>query len=354
MSDILTHLRSVAPDAIDIPILQPADPFLETAGEDMRRRIFITESVDGELNCLRPEFTIPICRAHIGNGAARYSYAGTVFRQGREGGAEFVQAGLEDIGHDDRVAADAACLSDMLDALSVQGAANARVVFGDDIFSALIEELSLPSTVSARLQRAFGQRERLKALIGRMTTENGHGADSDETGDVETLTGQVEEMMAVADISPSSGRSPADIATRMAEKSALAHFRLSKPHERVLRDYLSIRAPLTDTADQIEVFAEQHGMNLRERLDRLRRRVSAMEQRGIDLSAITFDAGFGRKLEYYTGMQFEVFVSKSGGGDIAVGGGGRYDHLFALLGEQQDGAGVGFSIAMDRLEEAMA
>lgn len=314
----------------------------------MRRRIFITESADGALNCLRPEFTIPICRAHIGSGAARYSYVGTVFRQGREGGAEFVQAGLEDIGHGDRVSADAACLGDMLDVLSAEGAQDMRVVIGDDIFHALIEELSLPQTVSARLQRAFGQRERLKALIGRMTAENDRGADSDKTGNVETLIEQVEEMMAMAGISPTSGRSPADIATRMAEKSALAHFRLSKPHERVLRDYLSIRAPLADAADQIEVFAEQHGMNLRERLDRLRRRVSAMEARGIDLSAITFDAGFGRKLEYYTGMQFEVFV-----GNTAVGGGGRYDHLFTLLGEQQDSAGVGFSIAMDRLEELL-
>jgi len=346
MPDILSHLRSVAPDTLDIPILQPADPFLETAGEDMRRRIFITESIDGELNCLRPEFTIPICRAHAG-GAARYSYAGTVFRQGREGGVEFVQAGLEDIGHMDRVTADAACVGDMLDALQTQGTKDVRVVFGDDIFNALIEELALPPTVAARLQRAFGQRDRLKTLIGQMTAEAGQNESSNDAGDVETLIAQVEEMMAVAGISPSSGRSPADIATRVVEKSTLAHFRLSKPHERVLRDYLSIRAPLADAADQIEVFAEQHGMNLRERLDRLRRRVSAMEARGIDLSAITFDAGFGRKLEYYTGMQFEVFVN-----DIAVGGGGRYDHLFALLGREQDGAGVGFSIAMDRLVEA--
>ncbi|MGI9354968.1 MAG: ATP phosphoribosyltransferase regulatory subunit [Rhizobiaceae bacterium] len=347
MPDILTQLRSVAPDALDIPILQPADPFLETAGEDLRRRIFITESADGALNCLRPEFTIPICRGHIGNGAARYSYQGTVFRQGREGSAEFVQAGLEDIGHGDRVAADTACLGDMLVVLKAQGAAIVRVVFGDDIFKTLIEELSLPATVSARLQRSFGQRDRLKALIGQMTAEAGRGLREDESEDITSLTRQVEGMMAMAGISPSSGRSPADIAARMAAKSTLAHYRLSKPHERVLRDYLSIRTPLADAADQIEVFAEQHGMNLRTRLDRLRRRVRAMESRGIDLSTITFDAGFGRKLEYYTGMQFEVFV-----GGVAVGGGGRYDHLFALLGQGGDGAGVGFSIAMDRLAEA--
>ena len=241
-------------------------------------------------------------------GAARYSYQGTVFRQGREGSAEFVQAGLEDIGHSDRVAADADCLGDMLDVLAAAGAARVQVVFGDDIFNALIEELSLPPAIAERLKRAFGQRERLKALIGQFSAENGDVEVAEEE-DVEALTERVEAMMAEAGLSPSSGRSPGDIAERMAQKSALAHFRLSVPQQRVLRDYLSIRAPLADAADQIEVFAEQHGMDLRERLDRLRRRVSAMEARGIDLRAITFDAGFGRKLEYYTGMQFEVFIN---------------------------------------------
>ncbi len=46
-------------DAPEITILQPADPFLETAGEDLRRRVFITENEVGDALCLRPEFTIP-------------------------------------------------------------------------------------------------------------------------------------------------------------------------------------------------------------------------------------------------------------------------------------------------------
>ena len=36
------------------PVLQPADPFLDMAGEDLRRRIFLTESETGETLCLRP------------------------------------------------------------------------------------------------------------------------------------------------------------------------------------------------------------------------------------------------------------------------------------------------------------
>src|SRR3546814_3008310 len=62
----------------------PADPFLDMAGEDLRRRIFLTESETGQSLCLRPEFTIPVCLDHIASQAGtprRYSYLGEVFRQ---------------------------------------------------------------------------------------------------------------------------------------------------------------------------------------------------------------------------------------------------------------------------------
>ena len=70
---------------------EPADPFLDMAGEDLRRRIFLTESETGQTLCLRPEFTIPVCLDHIQSQAGtprRYSYLGEVFRQRREGGNE--------------------------------------------------------------------------------------------------------------------------------------------------------------------------------------------------------------------------------------------------------------------------
>ena len=102
-------------ELVDIPILQPADPFLDTAGEDLRRRIFLTESETGETLCLRPEFTIPVCLDHIASQAGtprRYSYLGEVFRQRREGGNEFFQAGIEDLGDTDTARADARLVAD--------------------------------------------------------------------------------------------------------------------------------------------------------------------------------------------------------------------------------------------------
>src|SRR5690606_14366286 len=99
----------------EVSVLQPADPFLDMAGEDLRRRIFLTESETGQVLCLRPEFTIPVCLDHIASQAGtprRYAYLGSVFRQRRDGEAEFLQAGIEDLGEPGTAQADARSVAD--------------------------------------------------------------------------------------------------------------------------------------------------------------------------------------------------------------------------------------------------
>ncbi len=103
-NDLLDEFAARKTERIDTPVIQPAEPFLDMAGEDLRRRIFMTESETGASLCLRPEFTIPVCLRHIETATGtpkRYSYLGEVFRQRREGGNEFYQAGIEDLGDTD-------------------------------------------------------------------------------------------------------------------------------------------------------------------------------------------------------------------------------------------------------------
>ena len=50
---------------LEPPILQPADLFLDLAGEDMRRRSSSPASGRPASFCLRPEFTIPVCLHHL-------------------------------------------------------------------------------------------------------------------------------------------------------------------------------------------------------------------------------------------------------------------------------------------------
>ena len=71
-----------------------------------------------------------------------------------------------------------------------------------------------------------------------------------------------------------------------------------------------------------------------------------MSAAGLDLADITFSARFGRPLDYYTAMQFEIY----GHAPEPIAGGGRYDRLLTMLGAETPIAGVGFSVWLDRLE----
>ncbi len=82
---LLARFARVGYAASDVPVLQPAEPFLELSGEDIRRRLFVTSDDEGEELCLRPEFTIPAALAYLKSGVvgrrADLAFLGPVFRQ---------------------------------------------------------------------------------------------------------------------------------------------------------------------------------------------------------------------------------------------------------------------------------
>ena len=153
-------------------ILQPAAIFLDLAGEDIRSRIFLTSGPEGDELCLRPEYTIPVCRAYLGSAlagsAASFSYLGPVFRQRPNAASEFAQAGLESFGRTDREAADAEILTLALDAASEAAARTFKVTFGDaGLFNALIEALALPPAWVRRIRRGHMRGEKLGAILAQ-------------------------------------------------------------------------------------------------------------------------------------------------------------------------------------------
>ncbi len=101
-------------------ILQPAEPFLDLSGEDIRKRMYLTTAPGGGEFCLRPDLTIPVSRDYLASPLAGkpagFCYLGPVFRHRSDSAAEFLQAGIESFGRPDKAAADAEMLSLGLDA----------------------------------------------------------------------------------------------------------------------------------------------------------------------------------------------------------------------------------------------
>lgn len=356
--DILDLFAERAAMLTDIDIIQPADPFLDMAGEDLRRRIFLTESETGKSLCLRPEFTIPVCLDHIRTRAAtprRYAYLGEVFRQRREGGAEFFQAGIEDLGANDEAEADARSLADAHAILSrVLPGHSLHITLGDQaVFEAVLSALGLPRGWQKRLARTFGTPAMLETVIGEFidppvapVSLPQELTDLAAQRDKARLTQYIDEQMQAAGLSPVSGRLPAEIAQRLIEKAELESVRLSGRALDALKAFLAINVPLTEAEERLTAFASEAGIVLDEALAGFGARMEQIKTYGLPLERIRYDAAFGRPLDYYTGFVFEI---RAEGHPQPLAGGGRYDRLLTLLGAEHPIPGVGFSVWLDRV-----
>lgn len=365
----MTRLPSIAADIemlfarrgaelTDVAILQPADPFLDTAGEDLRRRIFLTESETGEELCLRPEFTIPVCRDHIATKAEtprRYSYLGEVFRQRRDGEAEFFQAGIEDLGDKDAARADARSVGDAYALLRATAPkAELSVTLGDQaVFEAVLAALGLPRGWRMRLARAFGSKRMLEAALADLASQSHTSAIAGPAallvagGDEAALIAHISQGMAAAGLPSNEGRTADEIARRLIEKAELASVRLSDEAFAALKEFLAIHVPLEQAADRLNAFAADAKLSLGAAAQTFAARIEALREQDLPLVDVSYDAAFGRPLDYYTGLVFEISAR---GADKPLAGGGRYDRLLTLLGAKSPITGVGFSVWVDRIE----
>lgn len=74
-----------------------------------------------------------------------------------------------------------------------------------------------------------------------------------------------------------------------------------------------------------------------------------LRRQAYEMKDIIYDASFGRPLDYYTGLVYEI-RDASNRQDGVLAGGGRYDRLLTMLGACEAIPGVGFSIWLDRLQ----
>ncbi len=358
--DLLHEFAARQTERVNTPIIQPAEPFLDMAGEDLRRRIFLTESEKGVSLCLRPEFTIPVCLRHIETATGtpkRYSYLGEVFRQRREGGHEFYQAGIEDLGEKDIAASDARSIADALGILEtlLPGRQLEATVGDQTVFEAVVNALGLPFGWQRRLIHAFGDVEHLEALMERLARPQPvTGLDPEitaliDSGNESELVSRIDRTMQETGYSTNASRSPLEIARRLKEKLELAQTRLDGTALLLLREFLTLNLPLSDASSALAGFADAADLELGSAIPLFEARLSALERTGADLGRMTYRAAFGRPLDYYTGLVFEVTEK---GSSAVLAGGGRFDHLLTLLGAKELIPAVGFSLWLDRIDAA--
>lgn len=345
-------------ERVDTPVLQPAELFLDLSGEDIRRRLFLTQDSSGRELCLRPEHTIPVCRQHVASGraTAEYCYLGPVFRQRREGFGEFLQVGTESIGRTDPCPADADALGLAIDAFSLVSGGQSRVRIGDmGLFGAVMDALEVAPVARRRITRRLAAGGDLATVLG----PDPRPAGGDYAGLLAAIAGRdagaarafVEDLISISGVAKVGGRSAGEIAERFLSKAENRSGDLSARARSVLTRYLAIRGDLDEAADRLRQLAREEKLDLGPVLDQFEERTGFIAALDIDLSRLAFAADFARVLDYYTGFIFEVREEGRPDGWYAAAG-GRYDRLFEHLGAGRAVPAVGCSFWLDRFPDA--
>jgi ATP phosphoribosyltransferase regulatory subunit len=347
---------------IDPPLLQPAEPFLDLSGEDIRRRMFLTTDPQGREMCLRPDLTIPVSRAYLQSAAAGkpagFCYLGAVFRHRPGASAEFLQLGIESFGRRDKAAADAEMLALGLEATAQYGLTGPEIRIGDvGLFSAFIAALDLAPAWKRRLIKDFNRKSSLKHDLNQLTLA---AADHppEYRGVLAALAGSdpkaahalVTDLISIAGIATVGGRSVAEIADRFLEQATLnAPARLPQETRALIERFLSVAGDPDDAAAKLRALTADAKISLGPALDLFETRTGFLAARGLDVRAVKFATSFGRGFDYYTGFVFELHNAAANNPLVA---GGRYDGLLTRLGAPETIPAVGFAASVEALAAA--
>jgi ATP phosphoribosyltransferase regulatory subunit len=331
------------------PLLLPAGPYFDLAGEEFGRNLLLTTTNNGVEYCLRPDFTLPIAQDYIENGLIgtpqAFTYLGPIFRQEKAVPVEFEQAGLELLGQPDPAAALDQVLTFARWALAIYDITAPNVRLGGvGLFEAFLEAADVPQVWRSRIRHRFGHPESLSRLMDRLANPEarvvGPAPDSRETV-VEIVT----DSMLAGGLSLIGSRTPEEIADRYLEKQALDAAPISGETVGLIQEYLAISDTAQIAFERIATLCTASGFDFDEPLVQVRNHAAALQALSPDADLV-FDASFSPRLDYYTGIVFEM----TGSDGAVLASGGEYDRMLERLGATEPVNATGCALWVDRLE----
>jgi ATP phosphoribosyltransferase regulatory subunit len=367
---LLETFRGAGYEQVAPSILQPADIFLDRIGEQIRNRTYVFTDLAGDELCLRPDLTVPVCRLYLerhpdAKTEARYCYNGPAFRfqpsgDNRAHPREFRQAGIECFGERDKEGADVDIVLLAVEAVRRAGLKDLRFRFGDiGLFYALLDALSLPERWRLKLGHYFWRPAAFHALLARLAKGERPNGDGPVMALASALAGETQERaedrvaayLEEHGLPLSGNRTLGEIAARLLDHAAdLKAEPLRKEVATVIDSYLAISGPPNEALSRVAAIAKEAGIDLGPALSYSRRRFERLAKGGIDLGRTNFATEFGRNLEYYSGLVFQI---ETGRRDDAIAGGGRYDGLLSDLGAPREVPAIGSAIHTERLLAAV-
>ena len=343
-------------------IMQPAGPFIDRMGEEMRRRLYMFADPAGEQLCLRPDLTIPTALTYLAKGydpqaKTKLAYEGLAFRYQPRGAGkpeEFYQAGVEIIGGsgEDNAALDdeSEILSLIVRAVEAAQVTQYQIVLNHlGMFTHFLSALGLTEGAQKRLERAYHQSANFDAVVQNMRAET---RAPREARDVALVSGHESFEIAgrsIGEINARITRLQNDAEAGLSETQADAIYQFMKlagPAEQVLQDMQALLSEF-DAANALAPYRDYwQGLFTKAGLPLSSEKGQTRGDREIIIAPAE-----GRKMAYYTGLAFEIHVPALGTQRV-IASGGRYDDLLQSLGADRVIPAIGGAVALERVQRA--
>jgi ATP phosphoribosyltransferase regulatory subunit len=116
----------------------------------------------------------------------------------------------------------------------------------------------------------------------------------------------------------------------------------------LIEQFLAVGGDPDEAAAELRVFARDANIALDAALDLFESRTGFLAARGVNVGRVRFSTSFGRGVDYYTGVVFELHdPHERVKGQLVAGG--RYDGLLTRLGSASPIPAVGFAVWIERL-----
>ena len=320
-------------------VLLDSEYIIQRSGEKFRSSILTFENEDGKIMCLRPDLTVASCIKFLQNKSnSKIYYSGQAYRRSSNKSADIIndQLGIEILGSKNQVQDDYEVINTILNSAKKINCKKIKIKVGDvSLFKSLINSLDMPERWKLRLIRHFWRPEYFEELLKRL----------EKNSDIDPVTFNIDkkrfyEMKKIDQKKIIAGRSVSEILKRFDKKiKDPRSFTEGKQIVKIIRSFLKINCKLSQLDNKLIDFTKKN--NLKKNIFKEFKSIKNLKKLKQE---VNFISNFGRDIEYYTGIVFEIFSEKK---EIARGG--RYDDLLKSLGANKNIPAVGAAINLNNI-----
>ena len=320
-------------------VLLDSEHIIQRSGENFRRSMLTSENEDGKIMCLRPDLTVASCIKYLEKKSkSKIYYSGQAYRRTNKKGFDLVndQLGIEILGSKNLLQDDYKIIKTILNSAEKIKSKKIQIKVGDiSLFNKLINSLDMPERWKLRLIRHFWRPKYFEELLKRL----------EKSSDIDSVTFDIDkkrfyEMKKMKQDNVIAERNISEILKRFNKKiKDPRSFSEGKKIAKIIRSFLKINCKLSQLDERLLDFMNKN--NLDKNIFKEFKSIQNLKKLKKEVSFIT---NFGRDIEYYTGIVFEIFSGKK---EIARGG--RYDNLLKSLGAKKKIPAVGAAINLNNI-----